>query len=215
MNTHTDEAQGHKNRAVANRTTSSPNGFSVAAAAVAAKRSVAPQNAVAQRVKVVIGDAARLPNDMGPFEKDAKTLHIFAHSSGEDLHTIDQVGEMDDAAFADYLARTGKVYREGVGFLKDFYTKVYIHACNSTAFAGRVKAALVQLDERNEIVKVYGTKGISATHPKGIELWVIPMPETNNWLKFEKKLAENKGREAEIREWRGKVSIYPNGYDAY
>lgn len=215
MNTHADRrVQGHKSRAVANRVGNTPNSTS-AAAAVASQNGVPPQNEVVQRVKVVLGDAARLPKDMGPFEKDTKTLHIFAHSSGEDLHTIDEVGGMDADGFANYLAETGKVYTKTVEFLKNFYTKVYIHACNSSAFAGRVKAALVKLDERNEIVEIYGSKGISATHPEGTQLWVIPMSETNNWSKFEEKLANGKGRKEEITDWSNKVFVYPNGYDVY
>ncbi len=146
---------------------------------------------------------------------DDTELHIFAHSSGNNLAEIQDVGGKNAAAFAQWLANSGRAFAAN----DNNYTKkrsyhVYIHACASSTFARDVKDTLKQINELNDSITVYGTQGISATSVDG-EAVVIPMNLTGDWEKFEAKLGLGKAREEEIQNWKKNSLVFPKGYDSY
>ncbi len=152
----------------------------------------------------------------GPGHLKSSVLHIFAHSAGETLREIEQVGDRSPEEFAKWLARSGAVFNKGdADWSRQRAYKVYIHACASKDFARDVKAVLVQLNTANDSVTVYGTEGISATHPTRETPIVIPMEHTKSWEKFEEKLKQGKARKEEIREWNRKWLVFPNGYQEF
>lgn len=198
-----------------------------AAAAALTPGAVAPGPAL-QRAYLDLSEGSRLP-DKGalPKKMGAKVshpreagsdqeLHIFAHSSGENLQEISDVADMDAGAFADWLAQSGRAFANGdynLSAKRSYH--IYIHACASTKFARAVKIALETINpDMNQQIKVYGTVGISATSPEG-EAVVIPLKFTNEWLKFEAKLAKAKGRKEDLELWQSRYSKFPDGYESY
>lgn len=188
---------------------------------------VAPGPAL-QRAYLDLSEGSRLP-DKGSLSKKMgakvshpreagsdQELHIFAHSSGENLQEISDVAGMEAPTFADWLVQSGRAFAQGdynMSAKRSYH--IYIHACASTKFARAVKIALETINpDMNHQIKVYGTVGISATSPEG-EAVVIPLKFTNEWLKFEAKLAKAKGRKEDLLLWEKRYSKFPDGYESY
>jgi hypothetical protein len=184
-----------------------------------------------QRDYIDLSEGSRLPTqgiELGSkvgvsTQSDGAAFHIFAHSSGESLFEIQDVADMNATAFAKWLSNNGRVYSpKHSDWGRTLSYNIYIHACASSAFAGKVKAALVALNESNESINVYGTVGISATWIDGRPI-VIPMEHSKSWLKFEEKLAQGKVKKKEagdiiggdLEYWKKIFQVYPNGYIKY
>lgn len=147
--------------------------------------------------------------------EDDKVLHIFAHSSGDNLAEIKTVQGMEARAFAGWLANRGRAYvRNETNWLKVPSSQIYIHACVSANFAKAVKEALLGINEANNVIRVYGTTGLSATTLDG-ELVVIPFDLSKEWLLFEEKLGKKKASPDDVDKWKKLYKKFPNGYEAY
>lgn len=177
-----------------------------------------------QRAYLDESEGSRLPNNGINLGKkvatpaasgDDKVLHYFAHSSGDNLAQVQSVNNMNPQQFAQWLANSGRVYGANdfdMAAKRSFF--IYIHACASSDFAQAVKQALVNINDMNENIKVYGTIGISATSQAG-EAVVIPMDKTGEWLKFEKKLGDGKARDTDLKYWEKIYHKFPNGYSEF